>query len=105
MLNRLYEGLFIFSEELTEEQLNQSVEAVEGELKKLGGSLEASTRLGKKRFARSLAKKKNGYYIIMVFRINGNNLDQFKKRLKLGTNVFRQQITSLDKLEEVTKEN
>ena len=40
-----------------------------------------------------------------VFRINGNNVDQFKKRLKLGTNVFRQQITSLDKLEEVTKEN
>jgi ribosomal protein S6 len=35
----LYEGLFIFPETLSEEELDQSIETVKEELEKLGGSL------------------------------------------------------------------
>ena len=89
----LYEGLFIFPETLDEEQLDQAVNAVKGELEKLGGSLESSTQLGKRTFARPMKKKKAGIYAIIMFRIDGAKIDAFKHRLKLGTNVFRSQFS------------
>jgi len=91
-LKTLYEGLFIFPETLDEEQLDQAVNAVKAELEKLGGSLENSTRLGKRTFARPMKKKKAGLYAIIMFRLDGSKIDAFKRRLKLATNVFRAQF-------------
>jgi ribosomal protein S6 len=91
-LKTLYEGLFIFPETLDEAQLDQSIEAVKVELEKLGGSLETSTRLGKRPFARPLRKKKAGIYVVIMFRLDGGQIDALKHRLKLTTNVFRAQF-------------
>ncbi|MDH3346080.1 MAG: 30S ribosomal protein S6, partial [Kiritimatiellaceae bacterium] len=68
-MKALYEGLFIFPETLDEEQLDQAIDAVKTEVEKLGGSLESSTRLGKRTFARPMKKKKAGIYTIMMMRI------------------------------------
>jgi ribosomal protein S6 len=59
----MYEGLFIFPEMLEDEQLDQAIDAVKTEIEKLGGSLESSTRLGKRSFARPMRKKKAGIYV------------------------------------------
>lgn len=91
-----YEGLFIFPETLEDAQLDQSIEAVKAELEKLGGTLESSTRLGKRPFARPLRKKKNGIYVVMVFRLDGGQIDALKHRLKLATDVFRTQFIQKD---------
>lgn len=88
----LYEGLFIFPETLDEEQLDQSIAGVKNELERLGGTMESSTRIGKRSFARPLRKKKAGYYVVILFRIDGGQIDAFKKRLKLTTDVFRAQF-------------
>jgi ribosomal protein S6 len=91
-LKTLYEGLFIFPETLEEVQLDQSIESVKAELEKLGGTLESSTRLGKRSFARPLRKKKGGIYVVIMFRLDGGQIDALKRRLKLATNVFRAQF-------------
>lgn len=91
-MKTLYEGLFIFPETLDEAQLDQAVEAVKVELEKLGGALESSTRLGKRSFARPLRKKKGGIYVVILFRLEGRQIDALKRRLKLATNVFRAQF-------------
>jgi ribosomal protein S6 len=91
-LKTLYEGLFIFPETLDEAQLDQAIEAVKVELEKLGGTLESSTRLGKRSFARPLRKKKGGIYVVIMFRLEGGQIDALKRRLKLATNVFRAQF-------------
>ncbi len=95
-MNTLYEGLFIFPETLDEAQLDQALEAVKVELEKLGGTLESSTRLGKRSFARPLRKKKGGIYVVLMFRLEGGRIDAFKHRLKLTTNVFRAQFMQKD---------
>jgi len=95
-LKTLYEGLFIFPEILDEEQLDQAIADVKAEIEKLDGSLESSTRLGKRTFARPMKKKKAGIYVIIELRINGANIDALKRRLKLATNVFRAQIVTKD---------
>jgi len=91
-LEALYEGLFIFPETLDEEQLDQAIDAVKVELEKLDGSLESTTRLGKRSFARPMKKKKAGIYAIIMFRLDGEKISALKLRLKLATNVFRSQF-------------
>lgn len=95
-MKTLYEGLFIFPETLDEEQMDQAIDAVKAEIEKLGGSLENSTRLGKRSFARPMKKKKAGIYAIIMFRFEGSKIDALKRRLKLSTNVFRAQFMKKD---------
>jgi small subunit ribosomal protein S6 len=98
-LKTLYEGLFIFPETLDEEGLDQSVAQVKDELEKLGGTLESTTRMGKKNFARPLKKQKAGYYVVLMFKLEGANIDALKSRLKLASNVFRAQFVVAEELE------
>ena len=98
-MKALYEGLFIFPETLDEEQLDQAIDAVKGELEKLDGSQESVTRLGKRSFARPMKKKKAGIYTIIMFRLDGANISALKLRLKLATNVFRSQFVRKEELE------
>lgn len=92
-MNTLYEGLFIFPESLDEEGLDQAIGRVKEELEKLGGSIESTTRMGKKTFARPLKKQKAGLYVVIMFNLDGVKIDEFKSRLKLATNVFRHQFS------------
>ena len=98
-MNTLYEGLFIFPETLDEETLDLAIVRVKEELEKLGGSLESTTRMGKKNFARPLKKQKAGYYVVMMIKLDGMKLDAFKKRLKLATDVFRSQFVLAEESE------
>ncbi|MFA7257847.1 MAG: 30S ribosomal protein S6 [Kiritimatiellales bacterium] len=95
-MKTLYEGLFIFPETLDEAQLDQAIEAVKVEVEKLAGTLESSTRLGKRSFARPMKKKKGGIYVVIMFRLDGGQIDALKHRLKLATNVFRAQFMQKD---------
>lgn len=87
-----YEGLFIFPETLDEEGLDQAIGRVKEELEKLGGTMESNTRMGKKPFARPLQKQKAGFYVVMMFKLDGEKMNAFKARLKLATDVFRHQF-------------
>ena len=100
-MSKVYEGLFIFPEALDEEGLDQAIELVKEELVKLGGSLDSSVRMGKKQFARMTDKQKSGHYVVLVFSLRADQVDAFKARLKLGTNVFRHQFRSIDSAADV----
>jgi len=91
-LNTLYEGLVIFPETLDEDHLDMAITRVKEELEKLGGSIESTTRMGKKNFARPLQKQKAGFYVVMMIKLEGTKLAAFNKRLKLATDVFRSQF-------------
>jgi ribosomal protein S6 len=98
-LNTLYEGLFIFPDGLAEEGLDQAIDRVKEELEKLGGTIESTTRMGKKTFARPLKKQKAGLYVVIMFNLEGTKIDAFKARLKLTTNVFRHQFVEASVVE------
>ncbi len=103
-MNTLYEGLFIFPETLDEEGLDLAIGRVKEELETLGGSIKSTTRMGKKTFARPLQKQKAGFYVVMMFNVEGDKLVEFKARLKLSTNVFRHQFVVANGVAEVAQE-
>ena len=98
-MNTLYEGLFIFPETLDEDHLDMAITRVKEELENLGGSLESTTRIGKKNFARPLKKQKAGFYVVMMIKLEGTKVDAFKQRLKLATDVFRSQLVIAEEVE------
>ncbi len=88
-----YEGMFIFPESLNDEALETGIGRVRGEIEKLGGAVDSVTRLGKRAFARPLARRHTaGYYVVINFKLAGDQIAPLRERLKLGGEVFRFQF-------------
>lgn len=87
-----YEATFIFPESLKEEALEAVQARVLEEITRLGGRVENITRLGKRAFARPLHKKKAGYYVIVSFSLEPNQVAPLQARYRLNEEVFRVQI-------------
>ena len=91
-MKTVFEGLYIFPEGLKDEELTASIDCVKDEIKKLGGAVTSTMNLGRRVFARVMKKQTAGLYVIMDMEIDGLKVDDLKRRLKLGTNVFRVQF-------------
>ena len=91
VLNR-YEAMFIFREDLKEEALEEALDKVRTEIKKVGGEVDSTTRLGRRAFARTMQKKSGGQYAIVVFRCDGGQITPLLAKYKLNEEVFRIQV-------------
>lgn len=87
-----YEAMIIFPESLKEEALEGALDKVTAEIEKLGGRVEAKTRLGRRVFARPLDKHTAGQYMVVTFQLEGGKVDALRARLKLNEDIFRFQI-------------
>jgi small subunit ribosomal protein S6 len=87
-----YEAMIIFPESLKEEALDGALERVVAEIEKIGGAVEAKTRLGRRVFARPLKKHTAGQYMVLTFRLEGGKIAALQARLKLNEEIFRVQI-------------
>ncbi|MCX6997996.1 MAG: 30S ribosomal protein S6 [Kiritimatiellaeota bacterium] len=90
-MNR-YEAMFIFREDLKEEGLEEVLNKVRAEIKKVGGEVDSTTRMGRRAFARTMQKKTGGQYVIVVFRCAGSQITALLAKYKLNEDVFRVQI-------------
>jgi len=87
-----YEAMVIFPEILKDAQLEEALGNVRGEIKKLGGEVESTTRLGRRAFARRMKKQDAGHYVIVTFKLGQDQVPPLLARLKLNEQVFRIQI-------------
>jgi ribosomal protein S6 len=93
----MYEGMFIFVEQLNDEELEAAVKELREEIEKLGGSIENTARMGRRPFARLQAKHhKAGHYIVMNFQMGGEAITPLLARMKLNEKVLRTQIIRQD---------
>ncbi|MCC5843898.1 MAG: 30S ribosomal protein S6 [Verrucomicrobia bacterium] len=94
-MNR-YEAMVILPESLTEDEIEKGLGVLTAAVKKAGGTVAGKpTRLGRKAFARPMAKQTAGEYALMRFEMPGGNVDGFQKSLKLEEAIFRIQVTRL----------
>ncbi len=87
-----YEAMIIFPESLKEEALDGALDRVVAEIEKIGGKVEAKTRLGRRAFARPMDKQTSGQYMVVTFQLAGEKLAALQARLKLNEEVFRAQF-------------
>ena len=89
---RKYEALFILSNTVSDEQLETKIEQISSEIVKLGGNVQAATRMGRITFARPIAKKEVGIYVQMVFLMEPDKIKPLHERYRHNEDLIRLQI-------------
>jgi small subunit ribosomal protein S6 len=93
---RDYEAMFIFHPELTDEKLEQSVQAVEKIIKKNTKGELKTEHLGKKTLAYAIKKVHEGYYVNYDFQAPASAIDKINADLKHSEDILRYVIFAKD---------
>lgn len=91
---RKYETLFILSSTISDEELETKIEQISSEITKLGGTVQAATRMGRMAFARPLAKKEAGIYVQIVFLMEPAKIAALHERYRHNEDLIRLQIVA-----------
>lgn len=87
-----YEALFVFVGSLKDEALEKTLERVNAEIERLGGTIESNENLGRRTFARPMKKRDNGVYVKTLFFLEPDKIATLRARYRLSEDVFRVQI-------------
>ena len=88
-----YEGLFVFPEQLQDQEVEEARGTVVADLERFGAKILGSLKIGRRTFARPIKKMRAGVYVRMVFEMDGGQIDALRRRLKLNETLVRAQIT------------
>ena len=77
-----YEAMFIFPESLKD--IEEALGKVRAEIKKHGGDVESTTRMGRRAFARKMEKQDAGQYVIMTFTMAEDQIKLLMTRFKMN---------------------
>ncbi|MCF7837953.1 MAG: 30S ribosomal protein S6 [Candidatus Marinimicrobia bacterium] len=92
-MKTIYEGMLILPKGLDEEAVDAVIGRVHEEIRKQGGTVGSTTRLGRRNFARPLKGQDAGQYVVMQFELEGGNMALLRERLKLQEGLLRFQFT------------
>lgn len=93
---RYYETVFVLHPETEEEKKAKLLESLKKVVKKFKGEITHVDEWGKKRLAYPIMKLKEGYYVLINYRLFPEDLKEIKHRLKLNEQVIRFQTVKLD---------
>jgi ribosomal protein S6 len=85
-----YEGLFILETAQKEENIKEAIDRISEEIKVHKGKVEGVQKMDKKPFARGDAKRKEGYYVNIIFSAPPGILGHLRQKVALTGLVYRQ---------------
>ena len=91
-MSKKYEALVIFSSAVTEDGLEKAIERFAEELKALGAEIESTEALGRRPFARVLAKRDHGLFATVRFDAEPDAIAKMRERFRLYEDTFRIQF-------------
>ncbi|MFZ1730960.1 MAG: 30S ribosomal protein S6 [Bacteroidota bacterium] len=95
-MKRFYECTFIVNPGLDDTQIESTVKMAQDTVVKNGGEMINTEHLGRRRLAYPIAKKHNGYYIVLEFEAEGRIVEKVERFLTLDENVMRYLTVMLD---------
>lgn len=94
-----YEATFILVWEFqTNDDTNTIIKRIETEIQKLKGIIHEKHILDKRKFARPLKKRTEGFYVKITFDMDAENVVSLRPRLNLIEQIFRIQILKKEKI-------
>ena len=93
---RTYELLYIIPATLTDEEVAQTESDILALIQKYGGEPKESRRLGKYKFAYLIKKIRHGYYVMVYFDSEPENVAKINEALRIHERVVRHLILSKD---------
>jgi len=89
-----YELLYLVPATYTEEELVPIKEKIKDLIKKFAGEIKTEDSLGKKKLAYPIKGNHQGYYLLYEFDLDGKNLLELEKNLKLTNEILRHIIVN-----------
>ncbi len=96
MRQRHYEALFILKAVGTDQDMLKSVSRLEEPIKKLGGKIEQTQTIGRRRLAFRIARQQEGHYHLVRFTAQTDCIVELKRLLHLEESILRFLILSED---------
>ena len=96
MVNR-YETVFILTPVLSEAQVKEAVKKVESLLKGFGAKMQHKEDWGLKKLAYPIQKKSTGFYQLLEYEMEGQNVDRLEVEMKRDERIIRFLTVRMDK--------
>ena len=91
---RAYELMVIIDGDLEENNVEGTVRRIHDQIKAKGGDVRRTDRWGKRRFAYEIAKKQDGFYVVIEF-MGGDALADLERQFRLADDVVRHKLIRL----------
>lgn len=91
-----YESMIIVEPMISEDDAVKIVAELHNFIKENGGEILKSDKLGKRKLAFEIMKKKEGYYFVNYFTFDNLNIHEIDRFYKLNENIFRYNLLKLD---------
>ncbi len=95
----LYELMYIINPVLNEDQTKDIVQRVTAYLTDHGAAVENVDETGSQRLAYPIEKKRNGYYVVVNFRLpvdKNDNLTRIERALIINDDIMRHMVLRFD---------
>jgi small subunit ribosomal protein S6 len=93
---RVYEELFILKPDATEEEVDGVNGQIETVIKQAGGSIDKIDKWGVRRLAYRVAKRSEGYYVLIQFRCDAQTVREVERRLRVTDAVIKYLTVRID---------
>jgi small subunit ribosomal protein S6 len=93
---RVYEELFIVKPDATEEEVDGLTSQLEGVVTQAGGNIDKIDKWGVRKLAYRVAKKSEGYYVLVQFRAEAPVVKEIERRLRVTDLVIKYLTVRID---------
>ena len=96
MTQRGYEALVILKAAGTEDDLSKHAAKLDTQIKKLGGSIESSQHMGRRRLAFPISRHTEGHYYLLRFNAPTGQIGELERLFRLNELIVRFIILTQD---------
>ena len=101
---RIYEELFIVRPDAPEEEIDQLIEQLTGQIAANGGNVDKSEKWGVRKLAYRVQKRGEGFYVLLQFVAKPETVRELERRLRVTDMVLKFLTVRVDeKMKKVEK--
>lgn len=86
---RNYELLSIIKPNIDSEEYDKIVAKIEEAIVALGGKVSSTEKMGRKKLSYDIKEFRDGYMVVQNFELAPNQVEKFRRQLRLNENVLR----------------
>ncbi|PCI94788.1 30S ribosomal protein S6 [Candidatus Aerophobetes bacterium] len=98
--NQLYEGMYILASTLSEDARQKALDKVTAGITSRGGEIHVVHEQGRKKLAYEVNGRREGYYYVIYFSIENNQLIEVWREYHLNEDLIRFMTLRTDQVEE-----
>ncbi len=91
---KTYETVTILKPQLTDGEVAAFVEKAKAFISSSGGEVVSEEKLGRRRFSHDIAKNREGFYLYLKFKAQGDFVKKWNDTMRLNQNVLRTMVMS-----------